>query len=153
MIDYLFVGRHAFVVCISYVVLAENLLTGVTFHGEEVCNIQTKVLNFVMSDWAGWTSRSQVSCLKQWVTHLNVCRSSQSSAPLNLETPSSTADSDTNQPEVRKKVKFLVFKPKWLMKVWLWQHWHGRTHCMLADVYHDDLSQVIMTFKNCYSIE
>lgn len=35
---YLFVGGHAFVTCIGYVVFAENLLTGITFHWKKVWN-------------------------------------------------------------------------------------------------------------------
>lgn len=34
--NYLFVGRHAFVICIGYVVFAENLLTGVAFHWKKI---------------------------------------------------------------------------------------------------------------------
>lgn len=33
---YLLVGGHAFVTCIGYVVFAENLLTGITFHWKKV---------------------------------------------------------------------------------------------------------------------
>lgn len=36
--NYLFVGRHAFVICIGYVVFAENLLTGVAFHWKKIYN-------------------------------------------------------------------------------------------------------------------
>lgn len=35
---YLFVGGHAFVTCIGYVVFAENLLTGITPHWKKVWN-------------------------------------------------------------------------------------------------------------------
>ena len=42
LVSYLFIGRRAFVIGIGYVILAENLLTGVTSHGKKICNIRVR---------------------------------------------------------------------------------------------------------------
>jgi len=38
---HLLIWWSALVICISYVVFAENFFTGITFHGKKICSVNT----------------------------------------------------------------------------------------------------------------